>query len=256
MIRWLIQSVADNPDLKVGRPPAGVLTEAELRHFYGYTNPRRRHAWLLGRWTAKQLVRRTLSYSAGFSPTLQSFSIAQRSSGVPYIVSSAAAPADMAVPTHPPLSLSISHRNDYALCAVAQGRTEPPRLGVDLEIVQRCIGQGAMRQGAFTPDEIRDLDRAPAMLQTLMAVATWSAKQSVMKLAQMDAPAALPHIQCLLRPGRPRTWQAYLVEWNNPDVAEMSGSNRSVCGWWRVFECALRSGRQYVATLAVQGTRL
>jgi 4'-phosphopantetheinyl transferase len=256
MIRWLIQSVADHPDLKVGRPPPGVLTEAELRHFYGYTNPRRRRDWLLGRWTAKQLVRRSLSHSAGFPPALQSFTIAQHSSGVPYIACSASAPAGCDLPVHPPLSLSISHSYDYALCAVAQGRTEPPRLGVDLEVVQRRTSHLVLTQGALTADEARGLGHAPVMLQTLMVVATWSAKQAVMKLAQLGASAEPQQVQCLLRPGRPRVWQAFLVEWNGTSIAELPGSNRSVSGWWRVFECGLRPGRQYVATLAVQGTRL
>src|SRR5690606_24625333 len=113
MIRWLIQTTADHPDLAAGRAPAGLLTAEEATHYQAYTSPRRRRDWLLGRWTAKQLVQHHLMLSLGFRPACDSFMVAQTPSGAPIITSHS--------PTHSPvlpLALSISHSQGYAFCAL------------------------------------------------------------------------------------------------------------------------------------------
>ena len=57
--------------------PAGLLSAAELERMGQFTAEKRRREWLLGRYTAKQLVQRYLDQETGQRPPLDALVIAR-----------------------------------------------------------------------------------------------------------------------------------------------------------------------------------
>jgi 4'-phosphopantetheinyl transferase len=248
MIRWLIQTTADHPDLAAGRAPAGLLTAEEATRYQAYTSPRRRRDWLLGRWTAKQLVQRHIALSSGFRPALDSFTVAQEPSGAPYVASHYAA-----VALSLPLALSISHSQGYALCALSADKSGHTRLGADIEFVEPQPEGFAER--FFTPAEQHNIKAAPLAMHTLLTTATWSAKEAVLKATHLGLRADPCSVQCLLPPACPRHWTPLRVHLQ-PATRTQSGVVGALRAWWRVIDNRLLPGTQYVLTLAAFGAEL
>ncbi len=147
MIHWTLQSSSQVPELAHGTAPAGVLSAAELERLGQFTAEKRRREWLLGHYTAKQLVQRYLEQETGQRPPLDALVIGRVSaesaapvaifdceavpmdlpagarwiSGVP-LVSIPGRKAGQHVPVvsgmHLPISLSISHSGDTSFCAL------------------------------------------------------------------------------------------------------------------------------------------
>jgi len=85
------------------------LSVSEHKTYQGLRFPKRRHEWLLGRWTAKQLLRNSLtSYQ---SLALEAISVANDPDGAPYLAVEGEGRL--------PVSLSISHRAGRAVCALS-----------------------------------------------------------------------------------------------------------------------------------------
>lgn len=252
MIRWLVQSVVDHPDLTAGRPPSGLLTPDELTHYHGYYSPRRRRDWLLGRWTAKRLAQAYFATTAGFHPCLDHFTIAQDASGAPYLAGSDPALVPAAHAPRVSLCLSISHSHGYALCAIAPESSPMTRLGADIELVE--TRSASFVDDFFTPDECARLRYTPPALYDLMVNATWSAKEAVLKATHVGLRAAPHSVQCFLRPAQPRGWTRFAVE-VSPDLAAAT-SPRAFRGWWRVMTNRLRPHTTFVLTLVAQEAQL
>jgi 4'-phosphopantetheinyl transferase len=256
MIRWLVQSVQDHADLSAGLPPPGLLTPAELAHYNGYYSPRRRRDWLLGRWTAKHLIRDHWARVAGYRPNFTAFTIAQDPSGAPYVqglISALTAAGECRLP----LGISISHSHCHAVCAVTGGSTRGmiPRLGADIELVQ--TQEDLLTGEFFTPDERAAILASPPVGADLMMTATRSAKEAVLKATHLGLRADPHTVQCILRPQRPRMWTRYQIEFCAPPApATTPGAQQSFGGWWRIIESRLRPGAIFVLTLAAQGTSL
>lgn len=147
MIHWTLQSSAQVPELVHGAVPDGVLSAAELERLGQFTADKRRREWLLGHYTAKQLVQRYLERETGQRPPLDALVIGRVSaesaapvavfdceavpmdlpagsrwvSSVP-LVSIPGRKAGQHVPVvsgmHLPISLSISHAGDTSFCAL------------------------------------------------------------------------------------------------------------------------------------------
>lgn len=254
MIRWRIQSIADHPDLAAGRPPDGLLTQSEWARYHGYHSVRRRRDWLLGRWTAKQLVQEAIMRTAGFTPRLDSFSIAQEPGGAPFVTSTCPALACATTGGRLPLRLSISHSQDYALCALVLPVAPTTALGVDIEVVDHR--NPLIHGDPLSHDERQSVAAAPRPLQNLVATAIWSAKEATAKALQLELRDDPHAIQCILRPNGLRTWQPFLVEICTRTAHNDEASPAAVYGWWRVMQCRLRPGRQYTVALAAQGAQL
>ena len=248
MIRWLVQSVVDHPDLAAGRPPAGLLTSEELAHYNGYYSPRRRRDWLLGRWTAKRLTQTYFAATAGFHPCLDHFTIAQDANGAPYIASDDPALVTPATAPRVPLCLSISHSHGYALCAVSSQPSPATRLGADIELVE--TRSDSFVGDFFTPGERAYLRHAPASRYDLMVNATWSAKEAVLKATHVGLRADPTAVACYLRAAEPRTWTPFAVEVAPALVAVTSPL--AFRGWWRVVVNRLRPHSCFVLTLVAQ----
>jgi 4'-phosphopantetheinyl transferase len=260
MIRWLIQSVVDHPDLTAGRPPAGLLTPHELAHYNGYYSPRRQRDWLLGRWTAKRLTQSYFAATAGFHPAFTCFTIAQDAGGVPYLaaddpaMTSSQTSSQSASQTLPrvPLCLSISHSHGYAFCAVSPEQSAATRLGADIELVE--ARSPSFVNDFFTPDEQRQLGPTPPALYELMVNATWSAKEAALKATHRGLRADPLGVQCFLRPEFARHWTPFALE--VAPALRAATPAQAFRGWWRVIDNRLRPYSCFVLTLVAQAAQL
>jgi 4'-phosphopantetheinyl transferase len=250
MIRWLVKTVVDHPDLSAGRPPVGLLTPAELAQCRGYLSPRHRRDWLLGRWTAKQLIQTHLAATDGFHPTLNSFAMEQELSGAPYAASDHPALRGSCGNKRMPLALSISHSNGYAFCALSGDGNGEVRLGADIELVEPRPESFA--HDFFTADEQANLSAAPHALNELLMTATWSAKEALLKATHLGLRADPRTLQCILHPVRPRNWTPLRVE-IAPATRAQIGELGPLRAWWRVIENRLRPDSFFVLTLATYG---
>ena len=128
--------------------------------------PKRRADWRLGRWTAKRALSVYLK-APGDPQSLADIEIRAAASGAPEaFVGGQIASA----------SISLSHSNGIALCAIAPLGTA---LGCDLELIEP-------RSEAFVTDYFTDheqawVTRASASDRPLLATLLWSAKESALK---------------------------------------------------------------------------
>jgi 4'-phosphopantetheinyl transferase len=258
MIRWLVQSVVDHPDLAAGRPPAGLLSPAEQERYAGYLNPKRRRDWLLGRWTAKRLIQAHYAAAAGFHPALDSFTVVQDPEGAPYVVSCDPAlggsQLEYGTPARLPLAISISHSHGYAFCAVCCTNAHPINLGADLELVEPR-GTGFVHD-YFTDEEQHALHAVPPALSDLLVTATWSAKESVLKALRLGLRVDTRTVQCIVPPAQPRMWSTFSIDICGSLGAPRVDAPSGFTGWWRVVDNRLRPGTQFVLTLVAQGCTL
>jgi len=204
-VYWLEQTEADVPAAGEWLAIGETISLSRLRF------PKRRADWRLGRWTAKRAVAAYLREPADLR-ALSRIEIRAAPSG---------APEAFAGDLPAPVTVSLSHREGVALCAVG-----PPgaALGCDLEIVEpRCAAfaaeyfteeeQAAIRQAAGNTDRYRLL----ALL--------WSAKESVLKalgeglrLDPRDVRITAPATGC-----DPEVWNSF----------QARHANRAFGGWWR-----------------------
>ena len=75
MIRWLVQSKTADAALESGTAPPGLLNATETQWLDRISGAERRSDWLLGRWTAKQLVQSYLAETSGVSLLLKDLTL-------------------------------------------------------------------------------------------------------------------------------------------------------------------------------------
>jgi 4'-phosphopantetheinyl transferase len=141
----------------------GFLTEEELLRLAAFRFEKRRSEWLLGRWTAKQLLRRSQPAYA------QGVGVRNEAGGKPYFVDQNGAAL--------PGCLSISHRGGRAFCAWS-GSAEAG-LGADLEVCEP-------RDKIFVEDYLSPPEQTLALAcegqrRDLVVTLMWSAKEAVFK---------------------------------------------------------------------------
>lgn len=155
-VRWLMQEDREVPC------DDGWLSAGERQRLAGLRVPRRRADFLLGRWTAKRAVAAHLHARA-----LSDLEVRAAESGAPEVFLGGA-PA--------PVSISISHRDGRALCAVAGAGAA---LGCDLEVIEE-------RDPAFVADYFTDAEQeavagVPAAERAALCALIWSAKEGALK---------------------------------------------------------------------------
>lgn len=165
MIDWLV-CLADDILLEEESPP-GFLSTSERETFAGLRFPKRRREWLLGRWTAKQLLRR--SQAAYRALPLDAISVGNDRDGAPYLSVEEEGRLEM--------SLSISHRDDHAFCAL--GSSLSPIIGVDMERIEPR--DPAFVQDFFTADEAERVWACPSPVRDTLVTVLWSAKEATLK---------------------------------------------------------------------------
>jgi 4'-phosphopantetheinyl transferase len=226
MIHWLVQSLEAHPDLLQGLAPAGLLSPAEVARFHALKSAKRRRDWLLGRWTAKQLLRQVMARD-GSTVALDAIVVDNDDSGAPVV-------------NDPPFSLSISHSHGYAFCAAVAHPAWP--LGADLEwIVPRA---STFASDFFTEAEAALVARAPAAARDVLMTAIWSAKEAALKALHLGLRVDTRTVACLVEPvpERPPVWTPFAISW---DAQRLDRPAPPLAGWWRVSD-------NFVLTLVTQ----
>jgi 4'-phosphopantetheinyl transferase len=159
-IYWFEQTQHDLPD------DNDWLSETELATLGKLRFPKRRADWRLGRWTAKRGVAAALGVS-GDQGSLRNIVIYPAATGEPRVE---------VVGLRKPITISLSHRDGRAACAVAVGTLA---LGCDLELVEpKSV---AFIVDYFTLEEQELVSKIPSAAQPLAASLVWSAKESALK---------------------------------------------------------------------------
>lgn len=160
-VHWLEQSEADVPMTDDWLSDSESARLSELRF------AKRRADWRLGRWTAKCAVAACLKLPADL-PLLKRIEIIAASTGQPEVVLRESAET---------ATISISHRNGIAICAVAVGNV---MLGCDLELIE--ARSDAFIADYFTQEEQALVAQAAGERQRYLLVSLlWSAKESALK---------------------------------------------------------------------------
>lgn len=185
-------------------PKPGLLAPIEAERLAQLVVLKRRQDWLLGRWTAKQLLQRHLHITTGQVITLDRLVILAAADGAPDPF--LAHTGDSLVPL--PLSLSISHSHGHGLAALlpqpvtGQGAGAPvggrrPVLGCDLELIEpRELN---FVHDFFTPGELAAVQALPPGpdRDTLITV-IWSAKEAALKALREGLRLDTRQIDCTI----------------------------------------------------------
>ena len=174
MIHWLLQSLDDCPEILRGDGAPAWLGAAEQARRHSFKVEKRRRDWLLGRWTAKNLVQRYLAQTTGDAPALDSIFIGADADGAPYASwEGRGARREERLP----VSLSISHSHGTAFCGLIENKglgdweigdwrlgvvlqspisnlpiSQSPFLGCDIEFVEPR--EWSFVRGYFTAEEM------------------------------------------------------------------------------------------------------
>ena len=174
MFRHLLAHAGEHPALAKGQAPPGLLSAREEAILAGLTLLPRRRKWLLGRWAAKRLLGELAAEDSGLVAGLprnedwrSQFSILNDESGVPYV--------DQRGQGRLPLSLSISHRGDWGLAAIAL--VSGARIGADIETVEPR--DPALVRQFFSESEADCVAGGGDVNRTVARI--WSAKEAVLK---------------------------------------------------------------------------
>lgn len=256
MIHWLVQSTAAHPDLANGRPPVGLLSAAEQARFDALRTPKRRHDWLLGRWTAKRLLQGFLLETTGRAPASANLEIMNEEDGSPYVElhgvdAPQAARASYDHRQRLSVCLTISHCEDRSLCAVtalngaqpvaglAGAGQAPLAIGADIEQVRPRAWNFV--ETFFTEAEVQQVRAAPAAWRDPLVTAIWSAKEAALKVVKLGLTVDTRRVECLFDLDQPpgSAWRPLKLSYH----AAMTGATEIMPCW-----CAVRDG--FVLTLA------
>ncbi len=165
VIYWLLSAMDQAPlDDERASPSFSFLSEPERAVCAGLRFAKRRADWLLGRWTAKQLLCSRADYA---ELPLAEITVDNEPGGAPYYRVDG---------ERLPLCLSISHRGGRALCALSDTHT----VGVDLERIE--AREPAFVGDFFTASENALVQAAPAADRDLWVTLIWSVKESALKV--------------------------------------------------------------------------
>lgn len=212
MIHWLVQSVP------VAVPVERVLSSAEYAVFAGLSNTKRQQDWLLGRWTAKNLVQRVIMHGGGPPLPLTAITVHNDDTGAPVVTA----------PGYVDLSLSISHSHGRALCAVVEARGWP--LGADLELIETRSPH--FFADFFNAEERLLVDRIGHERRDMLVTAIWSAKEAVLKALHLGLRVDTRAVMCLIDAEKyaESAWIPFEVD---IDRRQLGRDVPSLSGWWR-----------------------
>jgi 4'-phosphopantetheinyl transferase len=173
---------------------------------------KRRHDWLLGRWTAKQAVAALLVPTAR-PPELRMIEILAAPDGAPEVfVGTVSAP----------WSISISHSAGRALCAVV-----PRGVAVGCDVEHVAPRDERMVEDFFAPDEVATVRRCDGRARDLLVTLVWSAKESALKLLReglrLDTRSARVDLD-----DAPASTEAW-----TPLTVRCTDRADAMRGWWR-----------------------
>lgn len=191
---------------------------------------KRRHDWQLGRRAAKQLIANFAGENSGRPLSLDQITILPHADGWPIVT----LPPETNVPA---ITLSISHSQDAAFCAVVESAECP--LGADIEVNEaRSAG---FAEEYFTQMETRFLAAAPPEQRGTLTNAIWSGKEAALKAIRRGLAEDTRIVSCLPHPamtGAPE-WLPMRIVWNDERVERPMPL---LSGRWRFMD-------QFVMTL-------
>jgi 4'-phosphopantetheinyl transferase len=202
------------------------LSSTEREKLATFRFPKRRSEWLLGRWTAKQLLRGSKPEFA--SLTMEQIEISNAPSGKPLL-------KFLGVEDFQG-TLTISHTHQRAFCALT---FDPAiKIGADVEKIEPRVA--GFCEDYFTPGEIRQRDILPASLQDTWINLVWSAKEAMLKALGEGLRIDTRQVEILSAAGldeKSDNWQLVQVCSHLPQTCHWAG-------WWRRQE-------DFVCTLVV-----
>lgn len=145
------------------------LSEEELQQLESFRFEKRRKDWLLGRWTAKQLIQSVFAKDGDLSN--EQICIRNETSGAPYA---------MIKGEKMQASLSISHRGNLASTAICLN--PDISIGIDLEEIE-SKSRGFI-EDYFTTTESDYVFALPQKQQALAASLLWSGREAILKALQ------------------------------------------------------------------------
>ena len=232
-VYWLEQAESDVP------VEDHWLSAGEAARLDAMRIIKRRADWRLGRWTAKRAVAAYLDVP-GHPQALANIEIRPAPSGAPEV---------FILDTAAPATISLSHRNGTAFCAVAPSGAA---LGCDLELIEPR--SDAFIADYFTAEEQAlvarmSLENRPGLLALL-----WSAKESGLKALgaglRLDTRSVeVTVVDALQRCGKSGDevaedtalsfQQSCGNSWRPLQVRYIEGQN--FCGWWQQTGNLLRT---------------
>ncbi len=221
MIHWLTQTHTELPTPTQAFEKGWYLTEEEEQRFSSLHTEKRRHDWLLGRWTAKRLLQTVIWEKNGTSLPLDLITITNNEDGVP----------EYRLPVQDQnFSISISHSHGRAFAAAIERPNAP--IGADLErIAARPEG---FTEAYFTPEEqTAVLQCTSKALQNTITTAIWSAKEAALKALHLGLSVDTLAVNCLIEPivQSPQDWVPFVVVCDNGRLPQPAPS---LTGWWCV----------------------
>jgi 4'-phosphopantetheinyl transferase len=203
-IRWMLLRATALPEGDDWLGPQERKVQSELRL------PKRRSEWRLGRFVAKR--------------ALASFAGIDRLDRIEVIAAADGAPDAFIDGRGIDTSISISHREDAAACAI----NPSGRVGCDLEAIEPRSARFV--NDFFTEREREAVQATPSAVRDRRVALTWSAKESALKV---------------LRVGLRRDTRSVEVEIEDPKAAEngwhplratVSPERQCFHGWWHQDE--------------------
>jgi 4'-phosphopantetheinyl transferase len=236
---WLLQSTTDLPLSEQQLAHHTLLSHQERIIFAALKSDKRRRDWLLGRWTAKQLVQQVAEEKLGLAVPLTKFSILARPDGSPQVIWEQTQPA-----TGFYCSISISHSAGVAFCALVEGADWP--LGADIEFIQpRIIGFAG---DYFSTVEQALVERCVEAWRPMLVTAIWSGKEAALKALRTGLREDTRSVSCLIEPvaSSPGEWTPFVIQW---EAHSLERPLPRLTGWWQVQD-------SFVLTLAVRDSIL
>jgi 4'-phosphopantetheinyl transferase len=212
-LRWLEQTEEQVPEGN------SWLTPGERAHLAALHVPKRRADWRLGRWTAKCAVAACFEKPC----SLVELEIRAAESGAPEVFRRHAAA---------PFTISISHRNNAACCAVADRSVE---VGCDLEWIEPH--SRAFIEDYFTRSEQHLVLNTALADQPLLLALLWSAKESALKALRVGLRADTRSVEVEVPEFSSEPWE-HPDSWRPILVRH---SNGKYYGWWRYSDRLVRT---------------
>lgn len=219
---WLTLS---RNDIGADDDAAAWLTSGELVHWRGLRTDKRRADWLLGRRAAKRLIMGVVEQETGHLLSPNQIAVLPHADGWPIVT----------VPGGPMLTLSLSHTQNRAFCAVMVGDGRP--LGADVEAIAER--SPAFIEDYFTPLEQQFLAAAPAEQRVALVNAIWSGKEAALKAIRRGLAEDTRLVSCLPHPvlDAGAEWLPMRIGWTKERA---SASLPPLAGLWRsAGDCVL-----------------
>ncbi len=249
VIYWMLCRAEENWPWWQGTGEPEFLSPAEADRLAGMKFHKRRREWLLGRYAAKSLLRACVPGLA--ERTSQEITIKNEPFGAPFFVVDGIG--------RYPASISISHREGMAACALVLGTDG--QVGIDLERIEEHPQEFV--EDFFTAGEVRTSLICPADCRDTWVTLVWSAKEAVLKALSLGLSVDSRSVEIVLanglesssrrqhdaacEPGVVRRIPASPEEdgWLALEIYSTLPEANGVQAWWR------RCG-QYAVTLAVK----